>query len=209
MREAASQSQSAIGSGAWFFDDATAVQKLRTEAVGPDGKSGWLDTPYFKFSCVKGRDGGVDCAGLPRPLFVAAGLGASYLDAGLLFEFQRTSADYQSHRTMFRILRLLRGEMAAVDPQSAALAEIFAELELPKESLCNLPPERFMPGDLLVLRQGGQFHLPIVLDGRVFIHCFSPGGVQLGDIHDPTFSKHLDAHFRARAIPSVPSVSSC
>jgi hypothetical protein len=183
-----------------FFEDPSAVARLRAEAAS------WIGTPYYKFSCVKGRDGGVDCAGLLKPLYVAAGLAAHYLAAGFDFLFARSDADYQSHRTELRILQLLRGEVAS-DPQSIALSELFAEIALPKDkaALSNLAPERFMPGDLLVLRSGGQFHLPVMLNGTRFIHCFRPYGVLEGDIHDPTYSKPLDAHFRPRALTSIAS----
>lgn len=171
----------------YLFDDAAAVQRLRTEAAS------WLGTPFWPKSKAKGPAGGIDCVGLVEEILGAAGVAGDRK-----FEFPRSTADYQSHRTELRVLKYLRGQIAD-DPQSTALAAMFEELGLPAGNLCNLPADRFMPGDLIVLRQGGQFHIPIILEGREFIHCARPFGVAIGDIHDPTYSTHLDAHFRARA----------
>jgi cell wall-associated NlpC family hydrolase len=205
----------------FFFSNAAAVQRLRTEAAS------WIGTPFWPDAKAKGKGGGIDCVGLVEEVLGAAGVAGDRT-----FLFPRTSADFQSHRTELRILKMLRGQFPD-DPQSAALAAIFEELPLPEvdsdapaamlkyerprpmmrekmlqkaaKSVENLSVDRLMPGDLLILRNAGEFHLPIVLEGRIFIHCSRPFGAQLGDIHDPTFSFHLDAHFRARALTSIAS----
>ena len=169
----------------WFFSDPLAQERLITAAAE------WDETPYRPFSRAKGPAGGVDCVGFAEEIFVACG-------AVEKFSFPRTDADYQSSRAELRVLRYLRGQVAD-DPQSAYLASRFVELELP-EGRINLHPALFMPGDLLVLRDGGQMHLPIMLRGRRFVHCMNPLGVQLGNIHDTTFSGHFDALFRARSL---------
>lgn len=169
----------------WFFEDAAAVQRLRNAAAE------WNPTPFRPFSRAKGPGGGIDCVGFVEELMVAAG-------AVEPFAFPRTDADYQSNRTPLRILHYLRGEERD-DPQSKRLAAIFAELRLPEEK-DNLHPDIFMPGDLLVLRDGGQIHIPVMLRGRRFTHCARPEGVAEGNLHDTTFSKHLVAAFRARAV---------
>ena len=180
--------KTAIGLGdEWFFEDSDRVTLLRKEA------DEWLGTPYFAFSRAKGHDGGCDCLGLTEALYIACGL-ACEGD----FVFPRSAADYQAHRAELRVLKYLRGQISE-DPQSARLAEMFAELPLP-EDCKNIDADHFMPGDMLALRQAGQFHLPIYLGNRFFIHCLRGISVVISDLHDPTYSTHLDAHFRPRAI---------
>lgn len=152
----------------------------------------WYRTPFRPFSRVKGSDGGVDCIGLVEELMIAAGV----VQRGD-FAFARNAADYQSNRLEARVLKMLRGEYSD-DAQSQRLASIFTELRLPDDRN-NLYPAIFMPGDLLVLRSGGQFHMPVILDSPWFVHCASPMGVDLGHLHDTTYSQHIDAAFRARA----------
>jgi cell wall-associated NlpC family hydrolase len=175
----------------WYFENAAAVQRLRSAAAE------WEGTPFRPFSRAKGEGGGIDCVGFCEEVFVAAGVVQP-------FSFPRTDADYQSHRTALRILDYLRGKVTD-DPQSAQIGAIFAEIRLPQLAdggdATNLYPGLFMPGDLLVLRDEGQIHLPIVLRGRRFVHCMRPDGVSEGTIHDTTFSAHFVAMFRARATP--------
>jgi cell wall-associated NlpC family hydrolase len=197
-----------------FFGHAAAVERLLA------AERAWDGTPFREFSRAQGAEGGIDCVGYVEELFIAAGV----VRRGD-FEFARTMADYQSSRLELRILRMLRGEVAD-DPQSLRLAEIFAEVELPltDKAQCilaapdasdgerkaalkdhatqNLDPAFFLPGDLLVLRRGGEMHLPVSLGGRKITHCARPLGVQRANIHDPTYSENLDAVFRARAIAS-------
>jgi cell wall-associated NlpC family hydrolase len=172
-----------------FFAQLDRVTLLRAEA------DAWLGTPYYPFSRAKGQDGGVDCLGLTEALYIACGL-AREGD----FVFPRTAADYQSHRAELRVLKYLRGEIAE-DPQSARLVELFEELPLPEERK-NIDVGRFLPGDMIALRQAGQFHLPIYLGNRFFVHCLRPLGVVISDLHDPTYATHFDAHFRPRALPA-------
>lgn len=171
----------------FYFEDAEAVQRLRKAAAE------WLGTPFRPFSRAIGSDGGIDCVGLAEELMVAAGA----VRAGD-FAFARSAADYQSARLELRVLKVLRGQ-AADDPQSRRLAAIFTELRLPADRE-NIHPAIFMPGDLIVLRQGGQFHIPVMLGDRQFVHCSAHSRVAYGDLHDPTYSQHIDAAFRATII---------
>jgi cell wall-associated NlpC family hydrolase len=178
--------KTAIGiTGEWFFEDEQAVTLLRKEAAS------WMGTPFREFSSAKGRSGGVDCVGLAEALMVACGVIKP-------FTFPRIHADYQSHGTREKVLDYLRGK--SKDSQSAQVAARFAEITIP-EFRDNLPSEILMPGDLLILRSGSLFHMPIVLEGRRFIHCLRPAGVTEGNIHDTSFSRHLVALFRARSEP--------
>jgi cell wall-associated NlpC family hydrolase len=168
----------------FHFDNAEPRQLLCNAAAE------WLHTPFRPFSRAKGIDGGIDCIGLVEEMMIAAGV-VQHGD----FAFDRASADYQSNRLELRVLKMLRGAYPD-DPQSQRLSSIFTELRLPEDRE-NLHPAIFMPGDLLVLRQGGQFHMPIMLEGRRFVHCAQPMGVDYGDLHDTTYSQHIDAAFRA------------
>ncbi len=174
----------------FFFEDAAAVQRLH-EAFAK-----WDGTPFRQNSKAAGPGGGIDCVG-----FVEEAMGREAgVDRGEPFAFPRTSADYQSHRTEARVLMYLRGEHE--DPQSERLAQLFAELTLPPDR-SNLLPAFFLPGDLVALRRRGMFHLLIMLDAPRFMHCAFPYGVAEGNIHDPTFSTHIDAMFRARGASAI------
>jgi|SRR5581483_1005132 len=179
---------------AWFFQNPAAVATLREEAAS------WLGTPFFEFSCAKGKGGGIDCIGLAEQLMIASGVCAA-------FHFPRTHAGYQCHGTRLEVLRWMRGHASSPDDPSVAarsrrLAEIFAEIALPRFTLAA-PTRVLMPGDLLILRSGSQFHMPIILDGPRFIHCMRPAGVAYGSLHDSSFLRHLIAMFRARAKPLI------
>jgi len=170
----------------WFFEDQDRVTLLHKEAAE------WIGTPFRKFSRAKGPGGGVDCVGLCEALMIAAGL-IREND----FLFPRESADYQGHSPARKILKYLRGKEWR-DEQSTKLARMFAEIELPPET-GNLNPEIFLAGDIVVLQKEGQFHLPVILEGRRFINAVPWIGVSEGDMHDPTFSTHIAALFRARS----------
>lgn len=180
----------------WFFSDPAHVAALHAAIAETTG------TPFAQFGRVPGRGAGLDCVGFVEYVFTRAGVGQ-----GRAFSFTRTAADYQTARAYLRILHMLRGQHRLGgsgrkehdDPQSKALAEIFAEIPLPSETR-NLNPEIFLPGDLAVLRHGGMFHLPIMIGGRNFVHCARPMGVAAGNIHDPTYSDYLVALFRPRAL---------
>jgi hypothetical protein len=59
-----------------------------------------------------------------------------------------------------------------------------------------------MPGDLLIIRpRTGIWHLPIMLNDRMFVHCAYPGGVTEGDITQEDFRSRIVAAFRARERP--------
>jgi hypothetical protein len=137
-----------------------------------DAADEWKGTPFRKFSRAKGPGDGE-------------------------FLFSRSDADYSSAAALPRVIHYLRGQVAD-DPQSARLAELFAEIEIP-DNTTNIAPDFFLPGDLLVLRRKGQFHVPVILARRQFINAVPALGVIEGDIHNPEFSDHLIALFRARA----------
>ena len=178
----------------WFFESAAAVQRLCEAAAI------WRDTPFRADSRAPGRTGGVDCVGLCEELMKAAGV--------CEFEFPREQSDYQGHAPG-KILRYLRGRVAD-DPRSAHLARIFAEISLPAPQgptltrrhtvPWNPPRELFVPGDLVICKSDGLFHMPIMLGGRQFISAVRDQGVIEGDIHDPSYSRHFVALFRARAL---------
>jgi len=173
----------------WFFEDLEAVDRLRREAKE------WLfpPTPFRKFSRAKGRGGGVDCVGLAEALMIAAGVLKENE-----FIFPRSDADYSSAATVPKVLRYLRGHEWR-DSQSAKLARIFAEIPMGFKTTVNPPAALFVPGDLLILRNGGVFHVPVIIEGRHFVNAIPEVGVREGNIHDPTFSQYLIALFRAKA----------
>ena len=174
----------------WHFENPEHVEQLRAEAKS------WLGTPFFPFSRAKGPGGGIDCVGLAEALMIASGVFAPNE-----FRFPRRASDYQSNSTENKILEYLRGQIWR-DPQSGRLAHIFSEIQLP-ESKSNIDQRLFMPGDILVMKRGrvaagAMFHMPIVLGGLTFIDAHSRTGVSEGHLHDPTFSDHYEACFRAR-----------
>lgn len=175
--------------GNFFFSDPRNVAALLAAIDECRG------TPFRQFGRVLGREGGLDCIS-----FVEHALGKAGVGQGREFSFSRTAADYQTARSYLRILHMLRGQDP--DPQSASLAQTFDELELPEDKT-NLDPARFMPGDLIVLRDGGMFHIGIVTNGRDFAHCIKPLGVQRSIIHDTSFSNYLVVHFRARQLTNL------
>jgi cell wall-associated NlpC family hydrolase len=183
-----------------YFDDSRAAMRLKKEALS------WLGTPFTEYfqqdmdrqippkgvtRDVKGA--GIDCIGLVQEIMFRTG-------AAEKFSFRRESGDYQSHQTGDKILDWLRGKVD--DPQSKRLAEILCELEIPdavSEVHSVTPLDFFKPGDILVLRHGGLFHMPIIYDdGLNFVNAIPRMGVIEGTIQDSTFSKHLVAAFRLK-----------
>jgi cell wall-associated NlpC family hydrolase len=174
----------------FYFEDAEAVHRLRTEAAQ------WRGTGFYPYSKAKG--GGVDCVGLCEALLSAAGA----IPADL--SFPRAPADYSRHVHNDKILNYLRGNVAD-DPQSTLLARMFAEL--PKPERKQLSAFRYdyepqlMPGDVLILKGGvGIFHMPVMLSDRSFIQSAYPDGVSEGDIGDSNYEPFIVAVFRARAL---------
>jgi cell wall-associated NlpC family hydrolase len=182
-----------------YFDDYHAAQKLRKEAES------WIGTPFREYyqqdveegADVKGMGGGIDCIGLVQE--VMARIGASDK-----FVFKRTPADYQSHQLGDKILDWLRGNVD--DPQSKTLAAILTELEIPKDYKAH-PREFFKPGDILVLRRGPLFHMPVIYDDELhFVNSIPRRGVVEGTIQDTNFIQHLVAVFRMK--PKLPQLTS-
>jgi hypothetical protein len=185
-----------------YFDDARAAMRLKKEALT------WIGTPFTEYfqqdmekpmpSMPKGvnrdvKGAGIDCIGLVQEIMYRIG-------ATDKFMFRRESADYQSHQTGDKVLQWLRGKVD--DPQSKRLAEILVELDIPDavaEVHSTTPLDFFKPGDILVLRHGGLFHIPIIIDdGLNFVNAIPRMGVIEGTIQDSTFSKHLVAAFRLK-----------
>jgi len=185
----------------WHFENPEHVDLLRDEAarwlgIHPaTGARVSKTTPFRPFSRAIGPGGGIDCVGLAEQLMLA-----SRVIGPNEFIFPRHAADYQSNALYKKVLDYLRG--GHPDPQSARLASIFAEIDLPEEKT-NLPTRLFLPGDILILSQAGAggalFHVPIMLAPPGFVDCHAPAGVGEGNIHDTTFSDYLEALFRARA----------
>lgn len=170
----------------WFFEDADAARKLRNECES------WRGTPFAYFSRAKGPHGGIDCLGFVEEVTAAVGLES--------WTFERTNEDYSRHVHNDKILKHLRGQVD--DPASATLFARWAEFMVVEEHFTEQP----MTGDLLILkdaggRGNGVFHMPIMINGSIFMHCAPPIGVLEGQIDDPTYRTRLYAHFRARATP--------
>jgi hypothetical protein len=165
----------------WFFEDSAHCAALLAEAES------WIGTPFMPFSKAKGKFGGIDCVGLAEEIMRNVG-------ASPEFHFPRTSADYQGHAFGDRILEYFRG--TGPDPQSALVAARVVELLV----IDGEPVDDPMPGDLLVLRHGELFHLPIVIDSeRHFVNALPRLGVVRGTLQDSTFKSHFIAMFRVRA----------
>jgi len=186
-----------------YFDDAAEAAKLREEALS------WLGTSFGEYHQdaieeykkrfpeatinLKGEGGGIDCIGLVQEVFQRIG-------ATDKFVFKRESADYQSHATGDKILDWLRGKID--DPQSKQLSEILVELEIPEtvtDPNAVTPRDFFKPGDILVMRHGSLFHMPVMYDEYLnFVSALPRAGVTEGTIQDSTYSIHLVAVFRLK-----------
>jgi len=186
-----------------YFDDPESALKLRDEALS------WLGTPFgeyhqdaieeYKKQCpeakveLKGQGGGIDCIGLVQEVFHRIGATDKFI-------FKRESSDYQSHATGDKILDWMRGKID--DPQSKQLAEILVELEIPEavtDPGTATPRDFFKPGDILVMRHGSLFHMPVMYDDDLhFVSALPRMGVTEGTIQDSTYNIHLVAVFRLR-----------
>jgi cell wall-associated NlpC family hydrolase len=178
-----------------YFDHPLAARKLREEALS------WIGTPFREYYQqdteepidLKGMGGGIDCIGLVQEIMLRC-------QATDKFIFARESSDYQSHSTGDKILDWLRGK--ADDPQSKKLAVMFAELEIPdavKDPKAVTPRDFFKPGDILVMKRGSLFHMPIIYDDDLnFVNAIPRRGVVEGTIQDSTYSRHLVGVFRLK-----------
>jgi len=195
-----------------YFDDYNAARALYDEAIS------WVGTPFREYyqqeleipnphlpkPDPKGSGGGIDCIGLVQEVYLRSGAAEKFI-------FERTSADYQSHQAGEKILDWIRGK--ADDPQSKRLGEIFVELEIPEQAKdpdAETPRDFFKPGDILVLRHGSLFHMPVIIDDDLhFVNAVPRMGVIEGTIQDSTFSRHLVAAFRLkpRALNAVRDVN--
>jgi hypothetical protein len=176
----------------FFFDDPAKQELGRAVA------SSWEFTPFAKFSKAKGRDGGIDCENYCE---------AWYFETGalpFLLDIPRSAQDYVQVAHNTRFLEFIRGR--AEDPRSAIVAQIFREFPVVEKDFTTPP----IFGDLFVGRndsrlareQGqGLWHLGIMLGPRKLTNC-NALGVRLGNIDDPTYRRHLFAHFRPLFIPS-------
>jgi hypothetical protein len=178
-----------------YFDDPDAAAAFKKEALS------WIGTPFRQYYQqnleahvdVKGPTGGIDCIGLVQEIFLRSG-------ASEAFVFARDPADYQSHQLGEKVLDYFRGKIE--DPQSKRLAEILVELEIPKDVTdpnAVTPRDFFKVGDVLILKHGSLFHMPVIIDDDLTIVNALPRlGVTEGTIQDSTFSKHLVAAFRMK-----------
>lgn len=179
-----------------YFDDPAKAAALNVEARS------WLGTPFRQYyqqnidpTCdVKGIGGGIDCIGLVQEIMARIGAADHFI-------FDREPADYQSHQLGDKILKWLRGEID--DPQSVRLGAILEELQIPDQVTdqdAPTPRDFFKPGDILVLRHGSLFHMPVIIDDDLhFVSALPRAGVTQGTIQDSTYSSHLVAVFRLRA----------
>jgi len=189
-----------------YFDDPAHAEKLQAEALS------WIGTPFREYyqdlvesgraelaalgvdtSKMDVKGGGIDCIGLDQEIFFRIG-------ATRKWNFPRTPADYQSHQTGDKILDWLRGK--ADNPQSKLLCALFVELEIPEavtDPRMECPRNFFKPGDLLAMRHGGLFHMPIIYDHDLhFVNAIPRRGVVRGTIQDSTYANHLVAVFRLK-----------
>lgn len=188
-----------------YFDDFRAAKDFRKEALS------WLGTPFREYYQqeleagraqlgdraasldVKGPAGGIDCVGLVQEIFARSGATDKWL-------FPRTHADYQSHQTGEKILDWLRGR--ADDPQSKLLGQMFVELAIPDavtDPHAVTPRDFFKTGDILVMRHGALFHMPVIFDSDLhFVNAIPRLGVIEGTIQDSSYSVHLVAVFRMK-----------
>lgn len=187
-----------------YFSDPNHAQLLVAEALACQG------TPFSEGACARGS--GFDCVSFVEHCMAVAGLPQ--------FRFPRAEFDYRPHVHNDKILDYLRGRyqligldgQSSIEPQSADLAAIFAELNLeetlPAPDWPNDYETGLMVGDLLVMRgKVGIWHLPFMLDSRQFIHCAWPGGVtQPTDIMPPNYRTAVKAIFRASAVALHASV---
>jgi cell wall-associated NlpC family hydrolase len=187
-----------------YFDDPLKAQLFAQEATS------WIGAPFSEYHQDKREEAfaqlkalgitppksgrpGIDCVGLVQEIF--SGVGAT----GKWF-FPRTSADYQSHQTGEKVLDWLRGKVD--DPQSKKLGEILLELKIPDavtDPDADTPRDFFKVGDILVMRHGGLFHMPVIIDDDLHIVSAIPRkGVVEGTIQDSSYSLHLVAVFRLK-----------
>jgi cell wall-associated NlpC family hydrolase len=177
-----------------YFDDPLQAQKLHKEAIS------WLGTPFAecpflpgKRCDLKGMGGGIDCIGLAQEIF-------SRIGATEEFVFPRSAADYQSNQLGQKVLTWLRG--GADTPESKRLREILVELQIPSavtDPVADTPRDFFKPGDILVMRKKGLFHMPVIYDeGLHFVNALPRRGVIEGTVQDSSYSVHLVAAFRLK-----------
>jgi len=177
-----------------YFDDPERAKALEAEARS------WLGTPFRE--CyrrdlaafdLKGKGGGIDCVGLVQEVMRRVGAAGE-------FTFARQPSDYQSHQLGDKVLDWLRGKID--NPESRRLGAMFEELAIPdqvRDPDAPTPRDFFKPGDILVLRHGSLFHLPVVVDRELhFVSALPRVGVTEGTIQDSTYSGHLVAAFRMR-----------
>jgi len=177
-----------------YFDDPQEADKLRGEARS------WIGTPFGE--CyqaeispdVKGAGGGIDCVGLVSEIFYRAGATGKW-------RFKRSPADYQAHQSGEKVLDYFRGKILD-DPQSQLLKDILIELDIPEaffDGQSVSPRDFFKTGDILVLRHGNLFHLPVIYDEELhFVSALPRWGVTEGTLQDSSYSTHLVAAFRLK-----------
>jgi hypothetical protein len=82
------------------------------------------------------------------------------------------------------------------------LGQILIELEIPDavtDPKADTPRNFFKPGDILVMRHGALFHMPVIVDNDLhFVNAIPRMGVIEGTIQDSSYSSHLVAVFRLK-----------
>src|SRR5207237_366875 len=114
------------------------------------------------------------------------------------------SADYQSSQLGDKVLTWLRGQEN--DDQSHLLGLIFDEITIPAHGPNDppIPASFFLTGDLLIMKNGGLFHMPVVVDNeRHFVNALPRLGVVEGTVQDFSFNQYLVAVFRLKSVPSM------
>lgn len=192
----------------WVFSDSDLCALLLTVA------DSWIGTPWRPYSKAKGPAGGIDCVGLVEEIMLEVG-------AAPEFTFPRTSADYDYGSPVQdpgdasgtddiglegKVLDYIRGnakfETGDDVPASVTLGAMCVELELPDLSGdAEVPADLFMPGDIIIMRKGGLFHIGIVLDtDRHFLSCLPRLRTKRTTLQQSIFKDHIVAAFRLQVV---------
>ena len=209
-----------MNGAASYFDDPRHAKALRLESLS------WIGTPFRPFSIAKGPGGGIDCIGLVSEIFTAIGATGKWNFPRVHADYENHQLgdkvlDWLRGKGSRAALPDSAGSTASPgrsgcqpdsagsaaslpDPQSTKLSEILTELEIPdavtdRDTEC--PRDFFKPGDILVMRHGGLFHMPVIYDNDLHIISAIPRmGVIEGTIQDSSYSSHLVAAFRLKPI---------
>jgi cell wall-associated NlpC family hydrolase len=193
-----------------YFDDFRAAKDFRKEALS------WIGTPFREYYQeeleagraqlgdraasldVKGPGGGIDCVGLVQEIFARSGATDKWV-------FPRTSATISRIRPAkrFSIGCAAKLTIHAVNDSVRSCVE----LEIPDgvtDPKADTPRDFFKPGDILVMRHGALFHMPVIIDNDLhFVNAIPRMGVIEGTIQDSSYSSHLVAVFRLKPMETA------